>query len=157
MDGHRISSCRGTIIDSITTLSTTRPSFLFILPAVIGTLASGEDGRRVVGLGENNGEPRFDVCCFSSIARAFFKNCSIFSTRLVFFPPRQMKIADAIPQRKLAGIKIPVDHGGRSNLRTQPQSPIQAHRRTTAPVEAPHSSTQDNLEDGVTVIEAAYG
>ena len=123
---------------------------------MIGVLASGEDGRRVVYLGEGNGDPRFDACCFSSMARAFFRNFSTFSTRLVFFPPRQIKIADAIPQRKLAGIKVPVDHGGRSNLRTQPQSPIWAYRRATVPVEAPHGSAQNNLEDGVTVIEAAY-
>lgn len=51
------------------------------------------------------------------MARAFFRNCSTFSTRLVFFPPRPIKIAAAMPQRKLAGIKIPVDHGGRSNLK----------------------------------------
>jgi hypothetical protein len=125
-------------------LSAKCPPFLFVLPAVIGALASGEDGRRVVGLGEGNGDPRFDVCCFSSMARAFFKNCSIFSTRLVFFPPRQIKIADAIPQRKLAGIKIPVDHGGRSNLRTQPQPPIRIYRRTTylsRPHMVPHRIT----------------
>jgi len=85
---------------------------------------SGEDGRRVASLGVGNGDPRFDPGCFSSMAKAFFRNCSIFSTRLVFFPPCQMKIADAIPQRKLAGIKIPVDHGGRSNLRAQLQLPI---------------------------------
>lgn len=91
-----------------------------------------------MGLGKSNGDPILDARCFSSMANAFFKNCSTFSTRLVFFPPRQMKIADAIPQRKLAGIKIPVDHGGRSNLTTQSQSPIRTHRRTTLPVEAPH-------------------
>ena len=96
-------------------LSATRFSFLFVSPAVIGAPASGEDGGRVTNLGVGNGDPG----CFSSMARAFFRNCSIFSTLLVFFPPCQMKIADAIPQRKLAGIKIPVDHGGRSNLRTQ--------------------------------------
>ena len=117
-DGHGMSSCRGTIIDSITMLSATRFSFLFAPSTVIEALASGEDGRRVVCLGEGNGDPRFDACRFSSMARAFFRNCSTLSTRLVFFPPRQMKIADAIPQRKLAGIKIPVDQGGRSNLRT---------------------------------------
>ena len=88
-----------------------------VLTAVIGVLRSGEGGKRGVNLGVNNGDPWLDVCCFSSIANAFFRNCSTFSTRLVFFPPRQMKIADAMPQRKLAGIRIPVDHGGRSNLR----------------------------------------
>ena len=124
MDGYRISSCRGTIIDSTTMLSATRFSFSFASSAVIGAPVSGEGGRWVVGLGEDNGDPGFDVGCFSSMARASFRNCSIFSTRLVFFPPRQMKIADAIPQRKLAGIKIPVDHGGRSNLRVQLQPPI---------------------------------
>lgn len=67
-----------------------------------------------------------------------------------------MKTADAIPQRKLAGIKIPVDHGGRSNLGAQLQSPIHMHERATIPVEAPHSSTQDDLEEGVAVVEAAY-
>ena len=137
-------------------LSIMCPSFLFVSPIVIGALASGEDGRRVVGLGEDNGDPGFNACCFSSMARASFRNCSTFSTRLVFFPPRQMNIADTIPQRKLAGIKIPVDHGGRSNLRTQPQSQIQTYRRTTVPIEAPHGSTQNDLEDGVTVNEAAY-
>lgn len=103
-------------MDSITTLSTARFLPPFVPPATIGLLASGEDGRRVVGLGEDNGDPGFDACCFSSMAKALFRNFSTSLTRLVFFPPCQMKIADAIPQRKLAGIKIPVDHGGRSNL-----------------------------------------
>ena len=70
-----------------------------------------------MSLGVGNGDPWLGTCCFSSMASAFFKNCSTCSTRLVFFPPRQMKTAAAIAQRKLAGIKIPVDHGGRSNLR----------------------------------------
>ena len=122
-DGHGISSCRGTIIDSITILSATRFPFLSAVPlAVIGGLASGDGWGRVMGLGEGNGDPRLDACCFSSIARAFLRNSSTFSTRLVFFPPRHMKIADMIPQRKLAGIKIPVDHGGRSNLMAKLQS-----------------------------------
>jgi len=120
VDGHGISSCRGTIIDSTTMLSATRFSFLSVSPAVIGVLASGEDEGRENILGEGNGDPRLGPCCFSSMARASFRNCSTFSTRLVFFPPRQMKTADAMPQRKLAGIKIPVDHAGRSNLGTQP-------------------------------------
>ena len=112
-DGYGISSCRGTIMDSTTTLSASRFSLPFVLPTTTGLLASGEDVRRVVGRGEDNGDPRFDARCFSSMAKAFFRNASTSLTRLVFFPPRQMKIADAIPQRKLAGIKIPVDHGGR--------------------------------------------
>jgi len=155
---HRISSCRGTTIDSSTILSM-RFSFSprSLLAAVIGVLPSGEGGKRGVNLGVNNGDPWLDVRCFSSIASAFFRNCSTFSTRLVFFPPRQMKIADAMPQRKLAGIKIPVDHGGRSNLRTQSQSLTRSHERAvTLPVEAPHGSAQNNLKDRVTIVEAAY-
>jgi len=147
-------------MDSTTILSTTRFPFLFVSLAVTGVLASGEGGGRVACLGEGNSDPRFDACCFSSIARAFFRNCSTFSTRLVFFPPRQIKIADAIPQRKLAGINIPVDHGGRSNLRRHDFSHQYGHTddlvTTALPVEAPHGSTQNNLEERVAIVEAAY-
>jgi len=129
----------------------------FLLAAMIGVLPSGEGGKRGVNLGVSSGNPWLDFCCFSSIASAFFRNCSTFSTRLVLFPPRQMKIADAMPQRKLAGIKIPVDHGGRSNLRVQSQSPTRSHEHAvTVPVEAPHGSAQNNLKDRITIDAAAY-
>jgi len=148
MNGYEISSCRGTTIDSITILSTKRFSFLSVSLAVIGVLASGEGEGRENGLGVGNGDPRFDPCCFSSMARAFFRNCSTFSTRLVFFPPCQMKIADAMPQRKLAGIKIPVDHGGRSNLRTNNLShqydPTNALQYLSRPHIVPHRMTWKN-------------
>ena len=124
---------------------------------MIGVLPSGEGGKRGVNLGVNDGDPWLDVCCFSSIASAFFRNCSTFSTRLVFLLPRQMKIADAIPQRKLAGIKIPVDHGGRSNLRAQSQPLSRSHEcAVEVPVEAPHGSAQNNLKDRVTINKTAY-
>jgi hypothetical protein len=34
----------------------------------------------------------------------------------VWFPPIAMKTADRIPQRKLAGMRVPVLHAGRWNL-----------------------------------------
>lgn len=101
------------VIDSITMLSATRFSIRSPSLVVIGVLIIGDAGRRDVGLGENNGDPLLDARCFSSMARALLRNCSTFSTRLVFFPPYQIRIAEAIPHRKLAGIKIPVDQGGR--------------------------------------------
>lgn len=54
----------------------------------------------------------FELTC--SASRSLPSTCSVF---LVLAPPLQMKIAAPIPQRKLAGIKLPVVQAGLTNKR----------------------------------------
>jgi len=52
--------------------------------------------------------------CFSESAALNFSLTS--STRFVLSPPLQIMTAAPIPHKKLPGMRIPVDQGGRSNL-----------------------------------------
>jgi hypothetical protein len=51
-----------------------------------------------------------------SASRAARRRSSTSSTRFVFWPPRHINTAAKIPQRKLAGIRVPVVQAGRVNL-----------------------------------------
>jgi hypothetical protein len=69
-----------------------------------------------------------------------------------------MKTAPMIPQRKLAGIKIPVDHAGRWKLATCEKRLTNAHFHDmleSVPVESPHRAAQDYLP-GVPLREYAF-
>lgn len=56
--------------------------------------------------------------CFSffSIVSAARRICSIFSVRLVRWPPRQISTPEIMPHKNDAGMSVPVVHAGRSNL-----------------------------------------
>jgi hypothetical protein len=60
------------------------------------------------------------TCSFlgCSMARAWRRIPSTFSVRFVFWPPRHIKTAERIPQRKLHGMRVPVLQAGRWKLST---------------------------------------
>ena len=85
-----------------------------------------------------------------SIASAIFSRSLTSLVLFVRCPPRQINIADMIPQRNVTGMSVAVVQAGRRNLCDAVRSYciINHHPRYT-PIESPHTSAEYDLHNGM--------